>query len=133
MVYQNHKSRFESVKVFHKDLFFACFSLSINDLQASLLSSVSCSLYADNLAIWSSSPSVLIVIEATQEALFRLEHWSEYWCYPFNSNKCEASFFSVDPHQANLQLYIILLTPASISIPTPSFLGITFDRTLFLF
>ena len=48
------------------------FSFFINDLPASLPSSVSCCLYADNLAIWSSSPSVPTAVEATQGALFRL-------------------------------------------------------------
>ena len=43
---------FESVEVFRKDPFLALFfSLFINDLTASLPSSVSCSLYADDLAI----------------------------------------------------------------------------------
>ena len=83
-------------------------SLFINDLPASLPSSVSCSLYTDDLAIWSSSPSVPTAVEATQGALFRLEHWSEYWCLPLNPSKCEA-FFSVDPHQANLQPNLLLL------------------------
>ena len=36
-------------------------------------------------------------MEATQQALFRLERWSEYWCLALNPSKCEASFFSVDP------------------------------------
>ena len=35
---------------------FCAFSLIINNLPVSLPSSVSCSLYADELAIWSSSP-----------------------------------------------------------------------------
>ena len=92
---------FVSVKVFHKDLFLALyFSLFIHDL---LFSFVSCSLYADDLAIWSSSPLVPSAVEATQGALFRLEHWSDYWCPPLNPSKCEA-FFSVDPQQANLLL-----------------------------
>ena len=46
------------------------FSLFINDLLASLLSSVSCSLCAEDLAIWSSSPSVPRAVEGTQGALF---------------------------------------------------------------
>ena len=122
---------FESVDVFHKDPFLACtFSLFINDLPASLPSSVSCCLYADNLAIWSSSPSVPTAVEATQGALFRLEHWSEYWCLPLNPSKCEASIFSVDPHQANLQPNLLLLGSRLRFNPTPTFLGITFDRTL---
>ena len=47
---------FESVEVFRKDPFLVLFfSLFINDLSASLPSSLSCSLYADDLAIWSRS------------------------------------------------------------------------------
>ena len=65
-------------------------------------------------------------MEATQGALFRLERWSEYWCLPLNPNKCEASFFSVDPHQAKLHLLVSRLR----FNPTPTFLGVTFDRNL---
>ena len=100
VVYQNHKSlSFQVCRGVPQGSVLGPLlsSLFINDLLASLPSSVSCFLYADDLAIWSSSPSV------TQGALFRLERWSEYWCLPLNPSKCEASFFSVDPHQANLQ------------------------------
>ena len=132
VVFQNHKSRFFRVgrgvpqgSVLGPVLF----SLFINDLPASLPSSVSCSLYADDLAIWSSSPSVPTAVEATQGALFPLEHWSEYWCLPLNPSKCEASF-SVDPHQANLQPNLLLLGSRLRFNPTPTFLRVTFDRTL---
>ena len=67
VVYQNHKSRYFRVRQ-SVLLGSVHFSLFINDLPASLPSSVSCSLYADDLAIWSSSP----LVETTQ-ALFRLE------------------------------------------------------------
>ena len=69
-------------------------------------------------------------MEVTQGALFRLERWSEYWCLPLNPSKCEASFFSVDPHQANLQPNLLLLGSCLRFNPTPTFLGVTFDRTL---
>ena len=65
-------------------------------------------------------------METTQGALFRLERWYEYWCLPLNLSKCEASFFSVDPHQPNL----LLLGSRLRFNPTPTFLGVTFDRTL---
>ena len=133
VVFQNHKSRSFRVRRGVPQgsvLGPVLFSLFINDVPASLPSSVSCSLYADDLAIWSSSPSVPTAVEATQGALIRLEHWSEYWCLPLNPSKCEASFFSVDPHQANLQPNILLLGSRLRFNPTPTFLGVTFDRTL---
>ena len=94
MVFQNHKSRSFRVRRGVPQgsvLGPVLFSFFISDLPASLPSSVSCSLYADDLAIWSSSPSVPTAVEATQGALFRLERWSEYWCLPLNPSKCEAS------------------------------------------
>ena len=100
VVYQNHKSRSFRVRRGVPQgsvLGPVLFSLFINDLPASLPSSVTCSLYADDLAIWSFSTSVPTAVEATQGALFRLKRWSEYWCLPLNPSKCEASFFSVDP------------------------------------
>ena len=113
---------FESVERLRKDPFLALyFSLSLSMIPVSLPSSVSCSLYADDLAIWSSSPSVPTALEATQGALFRLERWSEYWCLPLNTSKCEASFFWVDPHQANLQPNLLLLGSRLRFNPTPNF------------
>ena len=76
VVFQNHKSRCFRVRQSVPQgsvLGPALFSLFSNDPPASLSSSVSCSFYADNLAIWSFSPSVPAAVEATQGALIRLE------------------------------------------------------------
>ena len=132
MVFQNHKSRCFRVRRGVPQGFAlgpVLFSLFTNDLPASLPSSVRCSLYADDLAIWSSSPSVPTAVEATQGALFRLQRWSEYWRLPLNSSKFEA-FFSADPHQANFQPNLLLLNSRFRFNSTPTFLGVTFDRTL---
>ena len=44
---------------------------------------------------------------------------------------CEVSFFSVDPHQTNLQPNLLLLGSRFRFNPTPTFPGVTFDCTLF--
>ena len=56
--------------------------------------------------------------------------WSSKWRLPLNPLKCETSFFSLDPYQSRIQpsLYI-LNTPLKFN-PHPTFLGVTFDRTL---
>ena len=133
VVFQNHKSRSFRVRRGVPQGFVlgpVLFSLFINNLPASLPSSIRCSLNADDLAIWPSSPSVPTAVEATQGALFRLERWSEYWCLPLNPKKCEASFFSVDPHKANLQPNLCFLGSRFCFNPSPTFLGVTFNCTL---
>ena len=46
------------------------------------------------------------------------------------SEKCEACFFSVDSHQANLQATLLSLGSRLCFNLTPTFLGVTFDCTL---
>ena len=98
MVFQNDKSR--SFRVRRRVpqgsvLGPVLFSLFINDLLAFLPCSVSFFLYADDLAIWSSSLSVPAAVEATQGVSIRLERCSEFWCFSLNPRKCEVSFFLV--------------------------------------
>ena len=124
---------FESIEVLRKNPFLALyFSLSSLMIFRPLCLLPSAALFT--LTIWPFGPpppSVPTAAEATQGALFRLESWSEYCCLPLNPSKCEA-FFSVDPHQANLQPHLLLLGSRLRFNPTPTFLGVTFDRTLSL-
>ena len=104
-------------------LFLFFLSLFINNLLTYLATSFSCFFYADNLAIWSFSPSGTAAEEATQWAPIRLQRWSEHWCLPLNSSKCDATFLLVDPHQANLHLHFCLFNSPFCFNRTPAFFG----------
>ena len=98
------------------------FSLCIGGLPASLPSSVSCSLCADGLAVWSSSPLVPTAVGA----LFRLG----CWCLPLSLDRCGASFFSVGLHRCGLWPCPFLLGSRLHFGSALAFLGVTFDCTL---
>ena len=106
------------------------FILFVDDITKDLLRGAHASLYADDLAIWSSSPDPLKASSLVQSSLAVLETWSILWRLPLNPKKCESSFFSTDPHQATFQPRLNLLGFPLLFNPTPKFLGVTFDRTL---
>ena len=85
------------------------------------------------LTIWSFGPPLPrspLQWRPHKELCFDWSAGAEYWCLPLNLSKCEASFFSVDSHQANLQPNLLLLGSRLCFNPTPTFLGVTFDCTL---
>ena len=123
---------FESVEVFRKDPFLALY-FSLSSLMIFRLLCLLPSAALFTLTIWPFGPPPPRSLRRSRphkELLFRLERWSEYWCLPLNPSKCEASFFLVDPHQANLRPNLLLLGSRLCFNPTPTFLGVTFDRTL---
>ena len=106
------------------------FILFLDDITKDLPRGAHASLYADDLAIWSSSPDLLKASSVVQSSLAVLETWPNLWRLPLNPKKCESSFFSTDPHQATFQPRLNLLGFPLLFNPTPKFLGVTFDRTL---
>ena len=135
MVFQNHKS--SSFRVCQGDsqqsvLDPVLFSLFIIDLLASLPSSVSCSLYADDVAIWSSSS------------------WSPLWwrphkelCFDWSASLNTGVFLSIKanvrppssrwiPTKLTSSPTSSYSAPTSISIPLQLFLGSP-SSTLFPF
>ena len=81
---------------------------------------------ASNAILKPSGPlkwKMRLVKDVRQGALIRLERSSEHWCLPLNPRKYEASFISVDPYQANLQLSLLLFNSRLHFNPTPAFLG----------
>ena len=120
---------FESIEVFWKDpflaLYFSLFSLMIPLLLCLLQSAALLT-----PTIWpfdSLPPRSLLRWRPHKELCF---DWSaKYWCLPINSRKSEISFFSVNPHRANLEPNLLLFNSHLRFNPTPTFLGVTFDRT----
>ena len=68
------------------------FILFVDDITKDLPRGAHASLYADDLAIWSSSPDPLKVSSIIQSSLNALETWSNLWRLPLNPKKCESSF-----------------------------------------
>ena len=106
------------------------FILFVDNITKDLLRGAHASLYADDLATWSSSPDPLKASSVVQSFFAVLETWSNLWRLPLNPKKCESSFFSTDSHQATFEPRLNLLGFPFLFNPTPKFLGVTFDRTL---
>ena len=106
------------------------FILFVDDITKDLPRGAHASLYADDLAIWSSSPDPLKASSIVHSSLNVLETWSNLWRLPLNPKKYESSFFSADPHQATFQPSLNLLGIPLLFNPTLKFLGVTFDWTL---
>ena len=60
----------------------------------------------------------------------RLVEWSSTWRLSLNPLKCESSFFSLDPYQSRLKPSLSIFNIPLNFNPYPTFLGVTFDRTL---
>ena len=56
--------------------------------------------------------------------------WSSKWRLPLNPLKCETSFFSLDPYQSRIQPSLYIVNTSLKFNPHPTFLNVTFDRTL---
>ena len=108
------------------------FILFVDDITKDLPRGAHASLYADDLAIWSSSPDPHKASSAVQSSLTVLETWSNLWRLLLNPKKRESSFFSTfstDLHQATFQPRLNLLGFPLLFNPAPKVLGVIFDQT----
>ncbi|KAH7706695.1 pol-like protein [Aphelenchoides avenae] len=106
------------------------FLIFIDDILQGMPQEVQASLDADDLALWSQHERVETATEAMQTALNRLLDWSRQWKMEVNVDKTYSIVFTTDPHEAR---YRPDLRYNGQEVPydaTPTFLGLTLDRTL---
>ena len=104
------------------------FLIFINDICQGL--DVNVSLFADDLAIWVQDQDLGRAEAIMQKALYKIEEWCAEWKLQLNTEKSEVTVFSSDPHEAKYRPHLILLDKPLQFNATPTFLGVTFDRTL---
>lgn len=106
------------------------FLVFINDIVDRLPQGVSASLFADDLAIWSSDVDPQVARKNIQKALVVLEAWTKRWKMEVNTGKCQTTFFSKNTKEAKFKPLVKINHKVIPFCDAPVFLGIRFDRTL---
>lgn len=91
---------------------------------------INISLYADDIAIWSSSPIIAVASDKVERAVTCIKAWSSSKKLSLNLAKCEVTLFSSDTKEADIQpLVRVDGTPLKFNA-NPVFLGVMYDRML---
>ena len=104
------------------------FTVFIDDIAATISKHVSRALHADDLAIWSSSEHITTATYRIQEALNKISQWAKDWLVVINKTKTEATCFSLSTVKEKFTLKLDEEELPQQS--TPTFLGVTLNRTL---
>ncbi len=87
-------------------------------------------LFADDVSLISSHHHKLVAEKELQRAVIAVVEWSTSKKMVLNVDKCQATFFSTNSHEANWQPTIIANNTRLHHNPQPKFLGVTLDRLL---
>ena len=106
------------------------FIIYIDDITDNIPPEVMVSLFADDVALYSSSIDLATAEARIQEAFNVVAQWSTKWKLTISVGKCEASFFSTNSHESKWRPK---LTIGEEEIPyseNPKFLRVTYDKQL---
>ena len=106
------------------------FLLFINDIARDFPAGVEVTLFADDLAVFATEKTIAGAEEKVQAALDELRKWAEEWKMDVSAEKTVATIFTLDPHEARREARLFLGDSRLAHEPTPTFLGVRFDRTL---
>ena len=126
----------ESVEVFRKDPFLALYFSRFSSIIFLLLCLLPSAVFF-RLTTWTFGPPSLLEpccdggYTRNSDLTGSLVEYRQ--CLSLNPKRCEAFYFSVDRHQANPQPHVLFFNSSLRFNPTPTILGITFDRTLSFF
>ena len=107
----------------------ALFNIYINDVTDNFLSEVETSIFADDLAIWSSHRNIQEAERKLQQALDSLAAWAEKWKMTVSLERT-VSTISLVPSETRREANLSLSNQRIFHNPTLTFLGVTLDRTL---
>ena len=106
------------------------FLMYIDDLPESITGDVQTSLFADDVACFVQDRSLEAAQERIQGAVDAVSKWSARWKLQLSAEKCECAFFSTNSHGAKWRPSITIEGRPLKYNPTPTFLGIKYDRQL---
>ena len=108
----------------------ALFNIFINDITDSFPPGVETSMYADDLAIWSSHQDIREAEKLLQVALDALDSWAEKWKMTVSLEKTVSTIFSLDPAETHHEADLLFRGRRVPHDPTPTFLGVQLNRQL---
>ena len=106
------------------------FNILINDITVGFPEDVNASLFADDLAIWSQHQDISVAEGHIQRALDALGAWATKWKMTVSPEKTVSTVFTLDPAEAQKEATLTYLGHNVKHTSSPTFLGITLDRTL---
>ena len=104
----------------------------VNDIDEHLPANITCSLYADDVALLATDRSLESCASALQPALEQIEEWSKAWKVRPSPSKCTLTYFTLDPKESGGKVAPpVQFAGAPLKLDLhPTFLGITFDDQL---
>jgi ribonuclease HI len=107
------------------------FLVYIDDIVDNMPRDVDVSLYADDIALWASGPTINAASRKVQAALLVVEQWARRWKLPINPGKSETAAFALGCNAEALVSPTLELNGETLrSTATPKLLGVTFDRRM---